>query len=111
MQLHQEFVRRAKIAGQLSLSYLHHHVMDRMISGRANGFSFEDIVDEAATDPTFRKDVAIGGNRLRARLVVIRALEGLVAVGMLRDELTSDGSRYFFCQNSSSENSREHPDQ
>lgn len=98
MQLHEEFLRRARGAGQLPLSPLHHHVMDQTISGRMGSFSFEDIYNEAKADPTVRDNVGMAENPNRIRLVVIRALEGLVAVGLLREETMSDGKRYFFAQ-------------
>jgi hypothetical protein len=111
MSPHEEFVRRAKEAGQPPLAYLHHHVMDQIYSGRTDGFSFNDIYTEAAVDPILRDNAGMAEYPPRIRLVVIRALEGLVAVEMLREESSSEGKRYFFGQYPPSENSQERLDQ
>lgn len=69
--------------------------MDRIFFDFADGFSFDDVLGQIATDPEIVSIHSIAENPNRAKLVVIRAIEGLVSVGML-NEIVTDTKRYHF---------------
>jgi hypothetical protein len=86
-----EYLRRYKTAGLLRLTSLHHHVMDRVFAEFADGFSFDDILELTEKDPEIVDTTWIEGNLNRVRLLVMRALDGLVAVEMLKESKTEKG--------------------
>jgi hypothetical protein len=107
----EEYLNRRVSAGLLYLTKTHHHVMDRIFFEFSDGFSFDDVFQRAVTDSDVVDDVSearstnpidierVDMNRvinIRVKLVVIRSLDALVGVGMLR-EATSDAKRYYFC--------------
>jgi hypothetical protein len=90
----EEYLIRRMNAGLLALSGLHHYLMDRVFVDFDDGFSFDDVLQKAAADPKIFESVAIAGNGVRLKVFVIRVIEGLVSVGMLR-EVVSDVKRYY----------------
>ena len=91
----EEYLKRAAQAGLLQLNSLHHHVMDRIFFECADGFSFDDVLCRITTDPEIVDAPSIVENPNRIKLVVIRAIDSLVLVGMLT-EIVTDAKRYFF---------------
>lgn len=96
----QEYLKRASQVGLLPLTSLHHHVMDRIFFEFTDGFSFDDVLCQVAADPEIVDFPAIARNPNRTKLVVIRAIEGLVSVGML-NEIVNDTKCYLFAWRSS----------
>ena len=108
----EEYLRRRVSAGLLALNNIHHDIMDRIFLEFSDGFSFDDVFQKVVTDPKIVDAISIARdtkppvdinqvdvnsvNINRAKLVVIRVLDGLVAVGMLR-EAVSDKKYYYSC--------------
>lgn len=69
--------------------------MDQIYLVLEDGFSFDDIYQITVTDEEIVGAASMAGNLGRVKLVVIRALQGLVATGMLR-ESAEEPKQYFY---------------
>ena len=90
----EEYLKRRQVACLPHLSDLHHHVMDRVFSEFSDGFSFDDAFAQIAKDPKVTQATAVGNDLNKVRLIVTRALDALVLVGMTRVEI-SDSRHYY----------------
>jgi len=95
----QEYLERANSLGILPLGPLHHHVMDRVFRELRDGFSFDDVLHTIEADDAVTNHPSIDNTALRVKLVVIRALDSLVEVGML-NQVPANERRYSFNWNS-----------
>lgn len=77
--------------------------MDQIFTEMSDSFTFDEIYDQCLTDTFVTSDEVIAKNPNRIKLLVVRAVQELVSVGMLR-ERESELKRYFFCWQEDTDN-------
>ena len=87
----KEYLERSKNRGLQTLGPLHHHIMDRVFEHFSHHFTNEDVLNMAMESLTITNHSAIAGNPHRIKLLVIRALEGMVSTQLIEQS----GSTYF----------------
>ena len=79
----EEYLNRRGKYGLLQLGPPYYHVIDLIYRDFSDGFSFQDVFDQALLDQEIIGTDFVSGNNNRAKLVVMMAIDGLVMSEMI----------------------------